>query len=158
MSDAVTFDDWFDTERAYATACIALGGCVAAMLAPTDSLGGFVSNAAFFWMPQLMVLGILVPFSPRPAAVSGVAVVLALYLAVFGYWVFNRPHPESLAWLGYLASLPGSVFGAIIGALVARRRLKLGARRTFALSALFAALGLLGNQLVVCSTVMYCGA
>lgn len=132
------------------------GVVVAALLSPKDVY--FMGNFAFYWVPQGVVFAVLLFFVSRPAVLSGVAVVLALYLALYGAWVFSRPHPESMAWLGYLFSLPGAGLGAIAGALYVKRQSYTRAAIAGAVAALFTFAGLALNQLVVCSTVMYCGS
>lgn len=131
------------------------GIVVAALLSPKDAY--FIGNFAFYWLPQAVVFAVLLFFVSRPAVMSGVAVVLALYLALYGAWVFSRPHPESMAWLGYLFSLPGAGLGAIAGALYVKRQSYRRAAMAATVAALFTFGGLAINQAVVCSTVMYCG-
>lgn len=132
------------------------GVAVAALLSPKD--GYFIGNFAFYWVPQAITLGVVLFFVSRPAVLSGVAVVLALYLALYGAWVFSRPHPESMAWLGYLSSLPGAGLGAIAGALYVKRQSYKKAAIAGVVAASFTLVGLAANQIVVCSTVMYCGS
>lgn len=117
----------------------------------------FLGNFVFYWLPQGFVFAVLLFFAPRPAVLSGVAVVLAAYLALFGAWVFSRPHQESMAWLGYLFSLPGAGIGAIAGALYVKRQSYERAVFAGVVAALFTFAGLAINQLAVCSTVMSCG-
>lgn len=134
------------------------GVAVAVLLSPKDDY--FLGNFAFYWLPQAIVLAVLLVFVSRPAVLSGVAIVLAIYLALFGAWVFSRSHPDSMAWLGYLSSLPGAGLGAIVGALYVERVDRQGYTRAAiagAVAALFTFSGLALNQLVVCSTEMYCG-
>ena len=130
------------------------GVVVAALLSPKDAY--FMGNFMFYWLPQGIVLAVLLFFVSRPAVLSAVAVVLAVYLALFGVWVFSRPNPEAMAWLGYLFSLPGAGLGAIAGALYVKRQSYERAIVAGSIAALFTFAGLAVNQLAVCSTVMYC--
>lgn len=131
------------------------GVAAAAVLSPMDSF--FAGNFAFYWVPQLAVLAALLFFSPRPAVLAGVAVTMAIYLILFGAWVFSRPQPESMAWLGYLFSLPGAGVGAIVGSIFINRGHHIRATAVAAISVIFTFVGLSLNQIIICSTVMYCG-
>lgn len=145
------------TENQVATLCVVLGVAVAFALAPRDSYLFMFGNVAFFWLPQAIILGVLIPLSSRAAVISGTAIVLALYLATFGAWVFSRVPPDSMAWLGYIFSLPGAGLGALIGMLVVRQRNFGTAFIAGIVSALYTALGLGVNQTLICNTVMSCG-
>ena len=140
-----------------ALACVSVGFAVSAALAPYDA--GFWSNLLFYWVPQACVLGMLCLYKPpRPAVFAGLALALAAHLALFGAWLLSRQHPESLAWLGYLFSLPGAVLGSFLAlSWLARREehrpIVIGAAVGFAVFA-----GIAANQAIVCGTVMYCGA
>jgi hypothetical protein len=136
--------------------CFLSGILVASVLAPWDEY--FFGNFAFYWLPQAVVLGILMSVYPRPAAISGAAVVLAAYLAAFGAWLFFRSHShaESLAWLGYLFSLPGAAIGATAGAVFAKRRNFHPAETVGMVVAVPALVGLVLNQTLICSTLMHC--
>jgi hypothetical protein len=142
-------------DRKLAILGILLGGCVSAILAPKDAY--FIPNLMFYWLPQLAVLTLLWPFSPRPAVVAGVALALATYLGLFGAWVFSHPHPDSMAWLGYLFSLPGAAIGSISSALWLRGRLTYGTIAASCIAAGLVFVGILINQTIVCKTLMYCG-
>lgn len=133
---------------------IAAGVTVSAVLAPKDDY--FFSNFGFFCLSQIGALLLLLPFKPRPAAIGGAALALAIYLAAFGYWLFSRQHPESMAWLGYLFSLPGALIGGVLGSLWLTRRSDLQWFTTTALAAGFTLAGALFGQSAVCSTLMYC--
>jgi hypothetical protein len=138
-------------------ACVSvlLGVVVAAALAPRTSF--FLSNFLWYWVPQACVLILLWPLKARPAAVAGVAIALALYLGAFGWWLLSRRHPESLAWLGYLFSLPGAALAAVGAALWLRGRTGWSALFAGCFAAGAVLVGIIVNQAVVCSTQMYCG-
>ncbi len=78
-------------------------------------------------------------------------------IGLFDAWVFTRTHPDSMAWLGYVFSLPGAVVGAVLVALLLQRQPNLGSIAASLLAAASVAAGIAINQAVVCSTVMYCG-
>lgn len=152
----------------YDEACFLILSCVpgvivAAWLAPKDEY--FMANFLFHWASQLVsliVLGLvmirLIETRLVITALSAAALVLALHLALFGAWLFSRSHPESIAWIGYLFSLPGALIGAIAGALVVRSQRHENAAKVGMVSSLFAASGVAMSQMVVCSTMMHCGA
>jgi hypothetical protein len=142
-------------DRKLAIVGILSGVCVSAILAPKDAY--FIPNLMFFWLSQLAVLAILWPFSPRPAVVAGVALALATYLGFFYARVFSHRPPDSMAWLGYLFSLPGAAVGSILSALWLRGRLTYGAIAASCIAASLVFAGILINQTIVCTMVMYCG-
>jgi hypothetical protein len=151
-----------DTQQDFTNESFALlpsvlaGVAVAIVLAPKNDF--FFGNFMFYWIPQAIVLGILISFTSRPAVVSGVAVILALYLAAYGAWLFFTTTDDAgLAWLGYLFSLPGAAIGAIAGALFIKQRNYQRAMIVGAIAAVSSLVGLVLNQLLICSTVMYCG-
>jgi hypothetical protein len=117
----------------------------------------FLSNFIFYWVPQACVLVLFCLYKPpRQAVFAGVALALAAYLSLFGAWLFSRHSPESMAWVGYLLSLPGAVVGSFlaIGKLAnheEHRPLVVGSSVAAA-----ALVGVAANQAIVCSTVMYC--
>ena len=132
-----------------------LGGVVvAALLSPFDDY--FLGNLLYYWMPQAVVLGIVLMVSSRPAVLSGVALTLALYLAVYGAWIFFFPTSDGLVWLGYWFSLPGASIGAVIGAIYVRKRHYERAVVAGAVAALSTLVGLSLNQALLCSTLMSC--
>lgn len=143
------------TEKRLAIAGMALGICVAGVLAPKDTY--FFSNFLLFWGSQVLVLAFAFAFRQRAAVVAGIASSLALYLGLFGAWIFTRVHPESMAWLGYLFSLPGAVVGVILVAFLLKREPDFAPSTAGLLAFLSVAAGIAMNQAVVCSTVMYCG-
>ena len=142
-------------ERCVAVAGVLLGLCVSAALAPKNSF--FFPNMAYFWGSQLAVLALTLPLKPRPAIIAGVSVALAVYLGAFGAWLFSRTHPESMAWLGYLCSLPGAALGALIATFSLRSRTAMNTLVIGLVAMSAVLLGAFLNQAVVCSTVMYCG-
>ncbi len=142
-------------EKQLAVACVTLGGCVSAALASKDSF--FFSNFLFFWGSQVLVLAFISMFRPRAAVVAGIAFSLALYLCLFGSWVFTRSHPDSMAWLGYVFSLPGAIVGVLLVASLSQRQPNLGSLAVGLTAAAAVASGIAANQLFVCSTLMYCG-
>lgn len=68
-------------ESLFMVPAILSGVAVAAILSPKDSY--FMGNIAIYWAPQAIILAILIFFQPRPAVISGVAVILALYLTIW---------------------------------------------------------------------------
>lgn len=145
---------WTDPERRVAAACVVLG-IVVAIAASISERNPIVG--AVYYLPQAMALGVLMPFSFRPSVVSGAAVVLAAHLALFHSWVFSSSSPDPLTWLGYLFALPGAAIGAVLGALLLHRRPLHSSFQVGAISGLFTLGGLLTNQFLMCTSVMYCG-
>ena len=142
-------------EIALTSAVVFLGVLVAAVLAPKNEY--FFGNFIFYWLPQLIIISLLLILKYRLAVVSGCAFIMALYLVLYGAWVSSQPK-DGLIWLGYVFSIPG----AALGALAAGYFLKVRIRETtvfiaIAVTSLASAVGVIVNQAAVCSTVMYCG-
>jgi len=116
----------------------------------------FGPNLAFFWLSQLAVLALALPFRPRPAVVAGAALALAAYLGTFAAWLALHPKSAGLIWLGYLASLPGAAVGAIVAAILLRDRLQYSAVVASCIASGLALVGVLINQTFVCMTAMSC--
>lgn len=146
--------DTLPGNRYWQLSSVLVGIAVAAWLSPKDAY--FLGNFAFYWLPQAAVLATLLLRAARPAVLSGVAIALALYLGLYGAWVFSRPQPESLAWIGYLFSFPGGVIGAFASAALMTRMHLMRAAMAAAAGTLLTSAGLAANQWILCSTVMHC--
>ncbi|MEE1925209.1 hypothetical protein V0R50_25720 [Pseudomonas sp. 148P] len=88
---------------------------------------------------------------------SAIAAITSLlsYMAVMA----NLKQPEGLLVLGHLFSAPGLLAGAAFAAWLLRSRVRVTLPWLVAGTGfLAAALGFLAAQLLVCSSVMYCGA
>ncbi|WP_411883962.1 hypothetical protein [Polaromonas sp. YR568] len=134
---------------------VALGLIVAAVLSPKDS--SFLPNVLFYWGPHICVLVIFGLYRPpQPAAFAGVAIALAVYLAVFGAWVFSRSNPESMTWLGYIFSFPGALVGALLARVWIFRHQVIQPFSVVIVVAPAVLFGIAANQAIVCTTVMYC--
>ncbi len=141
-------------EIVFTVFCISIGMAVAIYLSPKDSY--FFGNFIFYWLPQALVLAILFIARYKFSIICGAALILSLYLACFHFWLFSKPRPESMAWLGYIFSFPGATIGALISAPVIKH---FKIKHSFILGAtalLITFLGLALNQALVCTTVMYC--
>jgi hypothetical protein len=141
-------------EKTAALICVFIGVLVAAVIAPDDS--SFFANFMFFWLPQAGIFVLLVIVYPRFAVISGAALILAFYLAAFDSWN-SLNGPESMAWLGYLFSLPGAAIGAVAGAVNIKNKTAYRAPHISTAIAAYTLTGLLINQTLVCSTMMHCG-
>jgi hypothetical protein len=142
------------SERTAAWASVLPGLVLSAMLAPKDA--AFLPNFMFYALSQLIVLGLIAATMPRPAVLAGAAVALSLYFGAYAAWLLSRTPVESMAWLGYLFTLPGAVV-AVLGVRMWPRGLSGMSARAAMLAAAVAALaGLALGQVAVCSTVMHC--
>ena len=134
--------------------CISIGVAVATYFSPKDSF--FLGNFSFYWLPQAVVLAILFIARYKLAIICGTALILSAYLACFHFWRFSKPHPESMAWLGYVFSFPGAAVGALFSAPIAKY-FKIEGPFVLGVTALLITLvGLALNQTIICTTVMYC--
>ncbi|MEI2812656.1 MAG: hypothetical protein V9E91_02260 [Burkholderiaceae bacterium] len=144
------------SERLSLIMSVLAGLLVSIWLSPWDTY--FWGNFAIFWIPQLVILVVLLFFVTRQAVLTGIAAVLALYLALFSAWASSSSSHDGLTWLGYLFSLPGAGLGAIVGAIYLEGQTYRRAFTYAAIAAMFTFVGLAINQAVMCSTVMYCGS
>ena len=131
-----------------------VGGLVIAVwISPRNEY--FLGNFAMYWLPHGAVLAILLLFKAQKAVFAGAAIAMALYLSLFSLWYFRGAgaDPTAMAWLGYLFSFPGALFGAVFAIFYGKRSSSIIA---VLLAFGWVALGLAINQTVVCSTVMYC--
>jgi hypothetical protein len=141
-------------ERNAALLCVAAGFAIAASLSPWDRF--FAPNLLFFWVPHIALLCCAALFRPRPAVIAGTALALAAYLAGYHVWVFSMKRPDSLAWLGYLFSLPGALLGAALAIGLFKER---GGRSAMCAGLATLALVLAGiamNLGFVCARWMHC--
>ena len=106
-------------EKQSAIICGAFGILVATLLSPMDQLFSesvlFWGNLLAFWGPHLLILVLALALCLRGAYIAGILFALALYLSLYGIWVFFYASPsDSLIWLGYWFSMPGAVIGEIL--------------------------------------------
>jgi len=141
-------------EIVFTILCVSIGVAVATYLSPKDKY--FFGNFTFYWLPQAIVLAILLLARYKLPVLCGAALVFSAYLACFHLWVFSRPHPESMAWLGYLFSFPGAAIGALVSATIAKRFEIKNSVMLGGTALLLTFIGLVLNQALVCTTVMYC--
>lgn len=112
------------SEQVFGAAAILVGLGVTAWAAALHSSGSlqvFLWNVAFFWLPQLVTLGIPALARAR-AAIVGVAALASMAVFVgFAIWASSRPAHDALMWLLFPLCLPGVLVGALAGALLCRR-------------------------------------
>lgn len=154
MRKILNFQMTRNTERYFAIAGIFLGLAISYLLAPKDAY--FLSNIVFYWGSQICVLICVWPFKPRAMIIAGISTALAIYLGTFGVWLFTRNHPESIAWLGYVFSLPGAWVGALIAIVFLHLQTKPRPIVAGIVAAGITLVGIAISQTIVCSTVMYC--
>jgi predicted membrane protein len=132
------------SEKKIVAVCLTLGCFVSALLAPKDAY--FLPNFLIFWGSQIVVLLVSLVVRPRAAVVAGTAFSLAVYLGLFGLWV-----NEAMAWLGYLFSLPGALFGALLAGGMERNRwsFDLDPLKVSLLAAAWVAAGIAINQALI---------
>ncbi len=79
----------------------------------------FWENFAAYWLPQGLILGLLLCTRPTPALFTGVALALAAHLQLFSLWI-SAPE-DTMGWLFYLLDFPGALIGAAIARFLATR-------------------------------------
>ncbi|PYY84863.1 hypothetical protein DNK59_16635 [Pseudomonas sp. TKO26] len=77
----------------------------------------FWENFAAYWLPQGLILGLLLATRPAPALFTGVALALAAHLQLFCLWINSSV--DTMGWLFYLFDFPGALIGAAIAVLLA---------------------------------------
>lgn len=96
-----------------------LWGLSLAIVRAWQPIDYFWENFAAYWLPQGLILGLLVCTRPTPALFTGVALALAAHLQLFCLWISS---PEgALGWLFYLFDFPGALIGAAIARFLATR-------------------------------------
>lgn len=139
-----------------AAAALIPGLALAGLLSPKDSMALWAANIAFYGLPQLAVQALLLPFKPRPAILVGICWGMAAYLAAFGLWVFTRPQPDSMAWLGYLCTLPAAWVGAGLALGIQHHEPHLRPLAAAVAALCCVLLAITCAQAVVCNTLMDC--
>jgi hypothetical protein len=115
----------------------------------------FLTTALWFVLPQLALCGLAGWLARTGATALGVAIALAVYLALFIAWV--RSHsPDGLIWLSYWSSLPGAALGALAGGLAVRWWRSARAGVAFGVGFATTAIGIATNQATLCATVVHC--
>lgn len=90
---------------------------------------------------------------------SGTTVAAITTLLIYISLMSNTGRTEGLVGLGHVFSVPGMLVGTCLSALILKYRVKATLPWLVAsIAFLGAGLGFLIAQLIVCNTVMYCGA
>ena len=92
-----------------ATAAL-LWGLTLAVYRAQGPEGFFWENVAFYWLPQMLVLGLLLVTRPPRALFTGIALALAVHLQAFSLWITSSI--DVMGWLFYLFDFPGALIGA----------------------------------------------
>ena len=105
----------------YLPAIVALlWGLSLAIVRAWQPMDYFWENFAAYWLPQGLILGLLLCTRPTPALFTGVALALAAHLQLFCLWITSPI--DSMGWLFYLFDFPGALIGAAIARFLATRR------------------------------------
>jgi len=77
--------------------------------------GYFLSNALFYWIPQLVLVIFLLILRARASVVAGVSFLMAAYLWAFATWDFAEEQGigEAGVWIYYLAGCITGTIGAV---------------------------------------------
>ncbi len=133
---------------------------VALVLAYAASAG----NALFlgYWyvlgVPMMMLIPGLV-FRVRALFLTGTTAAVVGSLVIYMALISNAGREGGLMGLGHLFSVPGMFVGAAVSAWLLRFRLKTSLPWILAgLAFLSVGFGFLICQVIVCNTVMFCGA
>ncbi|WP_146205865.1 hypothetical protein [Azospirillum sp. TSH58] len=135
-------------------AAVGITCCISVALALAPKSDWFLKNALFYLVTQMLVVLAALIGRPRPSAIGGVAVAASLYLAAFGMWA--KAAKDSMAWLGYVFSLPGAILGALAIVFWLKSKSQMAPFTTFCISAVAVIFGVSINQTAICKTLMYC--
>ena len=133
---------------------ILLGFLVATITAACSGMY-IMANAGFYWLSQVIVLGVLACLNPSKAVIGGVAIGLGCYLAAFAIWLFSSSHPESMTWLFYLFSLPGALIGGCTAHFLVSRLKPLTSINTAFMAFGLTIAGVAVNQTVIWFAIFY---
>lgn len=133
-------------------------GIGAALLAATSIIGDPIYAGIWYYLVAWFALvGLIQIAKPPPLLTSGAAVALAASFLFYWAWQASLPRLEGLLGLGHLFSLPGVGFGAIVAAVIARKR-QLLPWAAFSVGLLACCAGFTIAQFVVCQSMLYCGS
>ncbi|MCE4057769.1 hypothetical protein [Pseudomonas sp. Au-Pse12] len=105
----------------YLSAIVALlWGLSLAIVRAWQPMDYFWENFAAYWLPQGLILGLLLCTRPSSALFTGVTLALAEHLQLFCLWITSPI--DSMGWLFYLFDFPGALIGAAIARFLATRR------------------------------------
>ena len=141
-------------EQIFTLLFILSGIIVAIILAPKNKF--FWYNFVWFWVPQAAILGLLTILRFRPAIIGGCGLILSVYLALYGAWMFSLPPREALAWFGYLFPLPGAAIGSVLAGIYSKKRNTQNALTSMLNSSALTFFGISINLIIICNTAMYC--
>ncbi|TFF42210.1 hypothetical protein [Pseudomonas sp. RIT623] len=129
-----------------------LGGmAVTTCIAPFGEF--FWANVVDIWGPQAAILFVLLILRAPSPVIGGAALTMALYLGLFYLWFFTSGRGDVMAWFAYLFSLPGAPIGACLALCFTRQARPIVA---VVLAAAWVTAGLVVNQTIICSTLIYC--
>ncbi|MFK0091860.1 hypothetical protein [Pseudomonas sp. NPDC090592] len=90
---------------------------------------------------------------------TGTTVTAIATLLIYMKIMSSQDHAEGMLALGHMFSVPGMLIGASVSAWLFRARVKTRLPWIVAgVGALGAAMGFMVAQMVICNTLMYCGA
>ncbi|NBF13449.1 hypothetical protein GV818_32920 [Pseudomonas sp. Fl4BN1] len=137
--------------RAHLPAAAAvLWGLLVAAGRASNSGGYFWENFAFYWLPQALILGLLLLTRPPLALFTGVALALSAHLQLMSLWISSPI--DVMGWLFYLFDFPGALIGTLIARYQARRMAPGRWFKGFLSGFAWVATGLLMNFLLVMFT------
>jgi hypothetical protein len=98
-------------------------GAIVALMIPSQMILSdpptFFVNFLWLYLPIALITLATHLISQRSSAVFGVSLILSVFLALYAVFAFSKPG-DGLVWLGYWFSLPGTGFGAVLGAVCLR--------------------------------------
>jgi len=110
----------------------------------------------YYFVVPIAAIAIGVMARAKPLFLLGTSLAASVTLLVYAAINLSLARPEGLLALGHLFSLPGAAAGTLIGAFLSRRLSR--PISVLALGFTGTLVGFFLSQLVVCNTVMWCGA
>ncbi len=118
----------------------------------------FLSNFLWYWVPQAIVISLLFIFKFRLAIIAGAILALTIDLALYEIWTNLSKGPMvANVWIGYLFTIPGAFVGALLYGLKIKNETSISYKKVIINSAISTIIGIGIIQLILCSTVIYCG-
>jgi len=142
-------------EKIIAIVLLIISLIVAIISSPKNTY--FLSNFLWYWIPQAIVIGLLLAFKFRLAIIAGAILALTIDLALYEIWTNSSKDPMiANVWVGYLFTIPGAFIGALLYGLKIKNKVSISYKKVIINSTIFTIIGIGIMQLILCSTVMYC--
>lgn len=118
--------------------------------------GVYIGLWYYFTVP-LVILGLSAAFKLTSSFYTGVSAAIAISFIIYLSINWTSERPEGLLILGHIFALPGAFLMVMITALLLKRKNYRLPAHNLILGFFSFALGFFVNQVIICSSLMYCG-